>query len=177
MTDFLTPLDEFSDEPELDEVEDLDEDDSSDEDKQSRRKSTNRIKVTPAIVRRVIERHDVLAGTAHEERELLAATLGSRNDTTDLTVATLTAGRNALAPIAELLDIAGSASPFTAMVSALSLERDIARRVWQLLSVLGAAEGALPAKSELAGAKIAEAASNLSDEQAAALAGVKDLLG
>lgn len=188
-TDILQPLDDdsgfppFAASPSLDDlpnpVNDLDGDEDATEDannKPSPRKAA-RVKVTPAVVRRVIERHEDLTNADGDNREMLAAALGVKNDPTDLTVASLTAGRNALSSVDELLGLANSDNPFAAMVSALAFERDTARRVWQLLIVVGAVDGGLPTKNEVAGAKVAEAALALSDDQKVSLSAVKALVG
>lgn len=140
-------------------------------------KRPSRAKVSASQVRHILDRYELLAEAHAEHRELLAAALGVDPDIKDLTVHSITAGKSSLASIGSLVDIARQSNPFEATVSAMTLERELARRVWHLLRVLGKVSGPMPGKEAAAGARIAEAAMSLTSDQFAVLTAVERLVG
>lgn len=180
----LVPLDsEVAAEPEND-ADEAPEDDSqyidlADLDGQAakRKSSAARPKLTPALVRRVLIRAAQLEAADQRSRDLLAAALGAKADVDDLTVQSLTASRAQMSAVLELIELAGVSNPFEATVRAMSLEREATRRVWHLLTVLGAVSGSLPAKDVAAGAKLAEAAAGLDDSALESLRALPGMVG
>ncbi|OZB85053.1 hypothetical protein [Microbacterium sp. 13-71-7] len=130
-----------------------------------KRKAQRAIRLTPAIARRVLAEHAAVQDMDAETRRVLAGALGTDDTVEAVTISRLTAGRAGLTPLAELASLAQMSSPFAAMVEAMSMDRDVARRARATLVALGALNGAPPSKPEAVAAELAEAALGLTGTQ------------
>lgn len=127
--------------------------------------------VTRKVVSKTLEVHTAPAAT----RDMASAVLAVPNDTSEI-VSAVFATKNSSGVFDDIEEIATS-DPMEAAVVAASQGRERMKSVWKVLTIIGAANGAVLHTSDAkAGLAIARAAVAISAEQSVALADANDLL-
>lgn len=173
------------DEVEETEESDTDEDDTDDSHDESEgasagAKSTRRATrsaLTRANVRKVLAKADQVTAASPAARTIAASALSTSEDTADLTVAILTAGRGAGSAITDVVELAAAEDIVDAIVEVASKPKERVRAIHTLLRELSpTVPASLPPAETKAAAVLAKAAANLEDTDIAALTEVSDLL-
>lgn len=130
-----------------------------------------------ATIKRVIDKFVELESASTQHRALIAATLGCKADAAEITALVMSANRTNLDALTQVVTLAEAAAsnPFEAVIRASALDRDDQKRVWGVLTLLGAATGGLPAKEMTAATRLAESAGALTPAQTADIGAVRAL--
>jgi hypothetical protein len=121
-----------------------------------------------ALIRKVAQKAEELAGATAKDKKLLAEILGSNITTADLTVAVILSTRSSLTAVTDLKEIA-EAKPMRAVMTATAIGRARQKPLYSLLVHLGKLTGTPNNSEAKAGLDIAEAIFELSKEQHEAL--------
>lgn len=131
----LRPV-EDNDEPDTDEDNDEPDTDTGGDPSRRARATARRRSADKNLIRRAAVKVLELTNADPDDRRLLAAVLGVDDDPVQLTVAVLSADRNALTGIQEILDLADT-NPIERGVVLMSLGRPKMRAIWQMYTDLG----------------------------------------
>lgn len=169
--------DELSDDTAHGDAEEPDEAADSDGPSATRKTSGRREKarVTAGAVRQIISKHQDLQAAPDVHRQILASSLGVRDDAIDITTHLVQAVRVQLVGFTELnqiLDVADD--PFEAMAKALQYA-SVHRQLWTILTGLGVADGNLPGKESKAAMQIAQACTKVGDTERSTIDAVRAL--
>lgn len=148
----------------------LEEDDDTDGTDEGKSKAARAGKTSNrALIRKVAQKAEELAGANAKDKKLLAVILGAAStNTADLTVAVILATRSSLTAVTDLKEISET-KPMRAGTAATTIGRARQKPLYSLLVHLGKLTGTPNNSEAKAGLDIAEAIFELSKEQHEAL--------
>jgi hypothetical protein len=130
-----------------------------------------------ALIRKTVTKATAVGRAKPRIKELVADVLSPKPDVTDtaeLTVAIMTADSAAVAPLADLVELAAM-DPMEAGVTLMTVDRADLRSTWSLLTILDLAEGALPTVDAKAALAVARAAGTIEPGHTAELRAAVEL--
>lgn len=167
-----------------DNVDDGNDDDTADDDEPETHetspasgsaKTAKRAGPDRALIRRVATKVIDVLNAPVDQRETLVSLLGATSsEPVDLTLAIMTAGRTAMAPVNDLLTVADT-DPFEVGIVVMSMEKPRMKAMWALATQLGVIDGTIPAVDAKAAMALAKASRDLTGDHRATLDAVVTL--
>lgn len=155
-------------------------DEGSDATQERSVRQPDRARVVQAAQRKAVGKTIQVMQATKKARAATAALLGVANpeDVAAVTIACLTAGKAALRPVRDVLEVAAAGDPFAVMSAAISLadNADRFKAAWDALDTV-AHLGRQPANPGKAGMAFAQAASKLTETQKEDLKLPEELIG